>query len=258
MVGAALGCAARDAVAGRDRGARAARAAPPRDRRETAARHDAALAVVLASIALPKLVALASGQGQPRVTHLFALVVPAFVAYAYAERRAAPFGRFGVQRRQLLVTAALCAAALAAIAVLPRLPAYEGAPRTALASLAHHAPRAPSPDVVAAAAFLVREAGAGGVLADSERSAAVMLATGDFARFRTPADEDGDALVRSPQGSVRFVLVCRPLAGADAGALERAHPRLFADGAPGMTLAFEAGVYRIYRVEDTVPATSRP
>jgi hypothetical protein len=45
------------------------------------------------------------------------------------------------------------------------------------------------------------------------------------------------------------VLVRAIPAGARGGAIERAHPRLYRDGGPGLRLAHESGPYRIYRVE---------
>ena len=87
------------------------------------------------------------------------------------------------------------------------------------------------------------------MLVDPQRSVTVMLATGSFERFRTPADEGDQATLFDPCGLARFILVRRPLPGAGAGIIERAHPGLYENGASWVSLAFESEDYRVYLVE---------
>ena len=79
-----------------------------------------------------------------------------------------------------------------------------------------------------------------------------MVATRLFERFYTPGDLGGEAVIANPVGIAQYVLVRRPVSGATPGAVERAHPRLYEGGHPEMSLAFEAGEYRIYRIEAPV------
>jgi lipocalin len=101
--------------------------------------------------------------------------------------------------------------------------------------------------VAATADWIRKNAKRGDVIADPERSAEVMVATRDFSRFRTPTDDGGLAVVADPSSASNFILARQPVAGR--GALERIYPRLYEAGAPTLALEFEAGEYRIYRVE---------
>ena len=225
----------------------AAHAAARRDR------ESAALAVVLARVVLPETIALFTGAGQSHVTHLFAAIVPAFAAIAYLERRTgggARPGPYDTRRRRLQLGAAsaLVVAALASTAVLPLLPAAD-APAPDLLRRMIDRERLSQPSAEAVAGWIRENARAGDVLVDPQRSATVMLATGSFERFRTPADEGDQATLFDPFGLARFILVRRPLPGAGAGIIERAHPGLYENGASWVSLAFESEDYRVYLVE---------
>ena len=216
-------------------------------------RESAALAVVLASVVLPEVIALLTGAGQAHVTHLFVAVVPAFAAVAYLERRiggGARPGPYDTRRRrvQLGAVSALAIAALASTAVLPLLPAAD-APAPALLGRIVDRERLSQPSAEAVARWIRENARPGDVVVDPQRSAEVMLATGSFDRFRTPADEGDQATLFDPFGLARFILVRRPVRGAGAGIIERAHPGLYEDGASWVSLAFESDDYRIYVIE---------
>ena len=216
-------------------------------------RESAVLAAVLASVVLPEMIALLTGAGQAHVTHLFVAVVPAFAAVAYLERRTgggARLGPYDTRRRrvQLGAVSALAVAALVSTAVLPLLPAAD-APAPDLLRRIVDRERLSQPSAEAVARWIRENARPGDVLVDPQRSAAVMLATGSFDRFRTPADEGDLATFFDPFGLARFILVRQPVRGAGAGIIERAHRGLYEDGASWVSLAFESEDYRIYVIE---------
>jgi 4-amino-4-deoxy-L-arabinose transferase-like glycosyltransferase len=209
---------------------------------------------VLASVLAPPVLALLAGHAQPRVTHLFVAVVPLFAAVAYVEQRRSrgvpPTAIESRRRRQqLLLVAPLIVAALAQVAVLPHLPATDAPAPGFVGALIHERPAAAQADAAAVATWVEENASIGDVLVDMNRSAAVMVASGRYDRFRTAADPGNEATVYNPFGVVNYILVRRPVPGAATGPFERAHPGLYDNGAGFGALAFEAGAYRVYRVE---------
>lgn len=224
------------------------------------------LAAVLAAVLLPEVVSLLSGHGQPHVPHLFAFIVPAFVALAYAERRRA--GRVTIgqqhgrlsgrqhrrrQRRQLLSTVLLATASLATLAVLPALPRTDAPAAAVLERLWRGEPAAQPAAVAQAAAWVLEHADAGDVIVDGERVGAVMVATGAFDRFHTAADRDAAEVLEDPLGRARYLLVRETISGAAPGRVQREYRGLHEAGGPWVDLAFEARPYRIYRVDDHPP-----
>jgi hypothetical protein len=216
------------------------------------------LAAVLSSTLLPPVISVLTGHGQPHVTHLFVLVVPAFVTLAYLERRRreglrpAPYERRAI-RRQFTTCSLLFLASMATAVVFPWLPQSDP-PAPLLIHRLRVGGAEPMPeDVRSTVAWIKEHAGDGDVLVDPERCAAVMLALNHFDRFRTPTDTGGLAAVADPVGISNFVLLRRPVAGAEPGPIERAHRNLYAGNEPGSELVFEAGDYRIYRVSTPPP-----
>jgi hypothetical protein len=214
----------------------------------------AALGLVLASLLAPDVIALVAGHGQPRVTHLFVAVVPLFAVVAYVEQRrtrGVPPAPIETRRRrqQLLLVAPLVLAAVAQLAVLPRLPVTDAPARGFVEAVVHDRRVTPPEDVIATARWIDEHAAAGDVLVDMNRSAAVMVASGRFDRFRTAADPGNEATVYNPYGVVNFILVRQPVAGAAPGPLEHAHPGLYDNGAGFGAVAFESGRYRVYHVD---------
>ena len=212
------------------------------------------LAGSLASIALPATLAVLTGHGQPHVTHLFALVVPAFVIVAYIERRRGGGRRpFSYERMATRRQLALCLLLLAGSAAsVIRLPEYPDAafPVSAVPAAVLDGSRPErDPSVEATANWLRQNAAAGEVLVDLERTGAVYLAVGHPEYFRTPEDESGPAVIANPQGVASLLLTRKPIAGAGRGAIERSYPTLWERGRSGFEIAFEAGEYRIYRIE---------
>ena len=110
---------------------------------------------------------------------------------------------------------------------------------------------APEPlraDAIRIAEIILSEAGPGDVVADMERHAEVMLAVGDLSRFQTRASRGQEATLYEPFGNARFLLVRRALPGQGPGRVERAYQDIFTDGASSLSLAYEAGDYRLYEV----------
>lgn len=216
-----------------------------------------ALAVLLACGALPEAIALVTGHGQPRVTHLFPLIVPAFVALAYvaeATQGVEARARGVVLRRHRVrlagATLALCLASFAGGALtLLLLPPTDRPVAELREALRTGTPAQPPEDVRRVVAWLRERSAPGAVIADAERAGPVILASGAFERFRTPLSTGGEAVTYDPFGLATYILVRRPLEGADVDPVSKAHPGLFSQGASYATLAFEAGDYRAYRVD---------
>lgn len=148
------------------------------------------LAGSLASIALPATFAVLTGHGQPHVTHLFPLIVPAFVIVAYIERRRGggrrPFTyERTARRRQLALCVLLVVGSAAAVIRLPAYPDSAFPPNAVPAAILDG--ERPERDPA------VQNAAAGEVLVDLERTGAVYLAVGHPEYFRTPEDESGPA-----------------------------------------------------------------
>jgi hypothetical protein len=210
------------------------------------------LAAALASVAIPETVALLSGRGQPHAPHLFALVVPAFVAFAYLHRQRTQGRRPGryerhTRRLQTVTGAALVLTSAASAALLPLFPSSDAPADRVIARLTAMTAEPSRPGVDETANW-IRTSPTGTVVTDIEQAAEVMLATGAFARFVTPADARAVThAMQDPHAS--YVLVRRPVAGAAPGVVEQTYPGLFDRGGPELALAFEAGDYRIYRVE---------
>ncbi|MFA7249269.1 MAG: hypothetical protein WC273_06490 [Dehalococcoidia bacterium] len=214
------------------------------------------LALVLASVALPETVALLAGHGQPRAPHLFALVVPAFVALAYAgsitSGEAVPVFTTRHRRHRVrlaAITLLLAIASLATAAAIPALPRTDPPGPLLLERALAGGPAEAPEDVRRVAVWLNEHAGAADVIADAERAAPVIMESGRYELFRTPLSTGGEAAAFDPYGQATYLLVRRPLEGAADDLIERAHPRLYSQGAAYATLAFEAGEYRVYRVE---------
>ncbi len=215
-----------------------------------------ALALVAGSVVLPEAVALFSGHGQAHVPHLFVAVVPAFALLAHRERRITG----GVQpsayerprrRAQLAWCSALVAASAVSAWVIVLMPATDP-PAEALeeAVRTRSVPAAASvPADAQQMADLIRvNAGGGDVVADISRHASVMLAAGDLSLFQTDASHGEEATLFEPFGSAGYVLTRRPLPDQGPGRIERAYEGVFMNGAPSLSLAFEAGDYRLYAV----------
>lgn len=212
------------------------------------------LGLVLGATLLPECIALVSGQGQAHVPHLFAIAMPAFVAFAYWERReagGAPPGPYDDRRRrrQVLVAAGLLIAALGSAAALPLLPAADGPAPDLLDAIREGEHRPADPSAALVARWAEANVGPGDLLVDIERHAAVLVAADDGSIFRTAADEGDDAVLFDPFGIAEFVLVRAPLPGQGPGWIERAHPGIFDAGRPFMSLHRDFGDYRVYQVE---------
>lgn len=216
-------------------------------------RASAALGLACLALPLPAVVSSAGG-GQPLAAHFVLAVVPVFVAAAFREQRmtggVAPAAEAAAHRRTQTATAlVLLLGSLLSAAVIPLFPVGERPGADALDAVARGTPRTASEDVTAVAAWIREHAGPGEVLVDSNRHAEVMLATGRPRLFRTDADRGGEATLFDPAGLAGYILVRRPLAGAGEGRMERSTPAIFAEGRTSLALAFEAGDYRLYRVE---------
>ena len=197
-------------------------------------RASAALGLACLSLPLPSIVS-AIGGGQPLAAHLAVAIVPVFVAAAFREQRmtdgVAPEAEAAPHRRTQTATAlVLLLGSLLSAAVIP-------------------ASRGTSARTSSMAGWIRDHVQPGDVLVDSNRHAEVILATGRPRLFRTDADRGGEATLFDPFGLAGYILARRPLDGAGAGRIERSTPTLFAEGRPSLSLAFEAGDYRLYRVE---------
>lgn len=215
-------------------------------------RPSAALGLACLALPLPSIVSVVGG-GQPLAAHLALAVVPAFVAAAFREQRltngVAPEAAATPHRRtQTATTLVLLLGSLLSAAVIPFFPTGERPGRDALDAVTQGSPRPVPEDVAAVAAWIEENAQPGDVLADSNRHAEVVLTTGNPRLFRTDADRGEEATLFDPVGLAGYVLARRPLEGAGEGRIERSTPDLFAKGRPSLSLAFEAGDYRIYRV----------
>ena len=213
------------------------------------------LAVALTAIALPPVVGLLTGQAQPHVPHLFALVVPAFVALAYFASRTRSeeeslLDRRARRHRSRLagVTLALLLASFGSAVAIPALPAADPPGERVVAAIRSRAPAQAPDDVRRTARWLVENAGPGEVVADAERAAPVIMESGRYDLFRTPVSNRGEAIAFDPFNFAKFLLLPRPVPGSDDDLVQRAHPGLFTQGAPYATLAFEAGNYRVFRI----------
>lgn len=216
-------------------------------------RESLALALVLTSLLAPEAQALFTGSGQPHVSHLYVAIVPAFAVFAYRERRLWDGSTPGVydrrrHRMQVAAAAALLVASLATVVVLPLSPIGDAPSREVLRRVWNREP-AEYPQEEAVAMWINANAAAGDVLVDPERAARVMLASGRYDRFRTPADEGEEATLFDPFGLAGYILVRRPVAGAGKGVIESVRANLFEEGAPFVSLAFETADYRVYAVE---------
>ncbi len=216
-------------------------------------RESAAMAVVCAAVLLPPLVSVASGHGQPLVSHLFVAVVPAFAILGYRELRLtrgrAP-SRYETPRRRaqlawcgLLFLASMGSAG--ALWVMPETDRPVAAMRETLTG--GTIVRIPA-DVLATAEWIRANGGPGDYLVDTNRHAEVMIATAEYHRFRTDADRGGEAVAYDPFGLAEFILLRQPLPGQGPGRLEQPYPEMYDTGSRSVELAFEAGEYRIYRV----------
>jgi hypothetical protein len=216
-------------------------------------RPSAALGIACLALPIPAIASVVGG-GQPLAAHLMLAVVPVFVAAAFREQRltdgVAPEAEATPHRRtQTATVLVLLLGSLLSVAVIPFLPAGERPGSDALEGAIVGKPREVPEDVAAMAAWITENASPGDVLIDSNRHAEVMLATGRPRLFRTDADRGEEATLFDPTGLSRFILVRRPLEGAGEGRIERSTPQMFEQGRPSLSLAFEVGDYRIYRVE---------
>lgn len=215
-------------------------------------RPSAALGLACLTLPLPAAVSVVGG-GQPLAAHLMIAVVPVFVAAAFREQRLtdgiAPHAEATPHRRTQTATAlVLLLGSLLSAAVIPFFPAGERPGAGAFDAVTRGTPRAVPEDVAAVAVWIREHAQPGDVLVDSNRHAEVILETGRPRLFRTDADRGEEATLFDPVGLAGYLLVRRPLDGAGEGRMERSTPSLFAEGRPSLTLAFEAGEYRLYRV----------
>ncbi|MDO9445071.1 MAG: hypothetical protein Q7K37_07105 [Dehalococcoidia bacterium] len=212
-----------------------------------------AMALVCTATLLPPAISVALGHGQPLVTHLFIAVVPAFTILGYREQgltHGRSPDRYEAPRRraQAAWCALLLVGSLGAAGVLAILPDTDR-PAAAVRAVARgETVPAVAADVAAVAAWIRDNGGEGDYVVDINRHAEVMVATGDFSRFRTDADRSGEAIAYDPFRLAAYVLTRRPLPGQGEGRIEKPHPTLYADGSGFTELAFEAGEYRIYRV----------
>lgn len=217
-------------------------------------RSELVLAGVCASVALPEAVALITGLGQARVPHLFVAIVPAFVVYAYWQRRVTrgvvPSAVEGPRRRaQRLGALGLLAASLASSGALLLMPASEAPARDLVSAIRSGTSPAPhSPGAIDMAEYLREHAGTGDVVVDIERHAEVILLVDAPQRFQTDGSEAEEATLYEPFGTATYILVRRPLAGQGPGRVERAYEDLFSSGSGALALEFESGDYRLYAV----------
>ena len=216
-------------------------------------RPSAALGIACLLLPLPAIASVVWG-GQPLAAHFMLAVVPAFVAAAFREQRltdgVAPEAEATPHRRtQTATVVVLLLGSLLSTAAIPFLPAGERPGAEAIEGAIAREPREVPEDVAAMAGWIAENAGPGDVLIDSNRHAEVMLATGRPRLFRTDADRGEEATLFDPTGQSRFILARRPLEGAGEGRIERSTPQMFEQGRPSLSLAFEVGDYRIYRVE---------
>ena len=219
-------------------------------------RAEGVLAILCAAVLLPELVALLSGWGQAHVPHLFVVVVPGFAIMAYRERLLTrgvpPTGLEGPRRRaQIAFAGGLFLASMASAGALWLMPdtdppagALETTIRTGLA------PAPATLDELEMAAYIRANAGAGDVVADLNRHAALILLVDDPSVFQTRASEADEATLYEPSGAARWILVRQAVAGQGAGRIERAYDNFFNDGAEGFHLDFERGPYRLYAVTE--------
>lgn len=215
-------------------------------------RPSAALGIAFLALPLPAIASVVGG-GQPLAAHLALAIVPAFVAAAFREQRltdgVAPEAAATPHRRTQTATAlVLLLGSLLSAAVIPFFPTGEHPGRDAFDAVIRSSPRPVPDDVAAVAAWIEANAQPGDILVDSNRHAEVILETGNPRLFRTDADRGEEATLFDPFGLAGHILVRRPLDGAGDGRIERSTPDLFANGRPSLSLAFEAGDYRIYRV----------
>ncbi len=216
-------------------------------------RASAALGLAGLVLPLPAIVSVIGG-GQPLAAHLTIAVVPAFVALAFREQRqtdgVAPEAEATPARRTQTATAlVLLLGSLLTAAVIPFFPEGERPGAEAFDAVNSRQPAPVPADVSAVAAWIREHAQPGEVLVDSNRHAEVILATGSPRLFRSDADRGEEATLFDPFGVAGYILARRPLAGAGEGRIERATPAIYAEGRPSLMLAFEAGDYRVYRVE---------
>lgn len=216
-------------------------------------RSSVALGIVCLALPLPA-VATVIGGGQPLAAHLTFAVVPVFIAAAYREQRLtggiAPEAEAVPHRRTQTATAiVLLLGSLLSAAVIPFFPVGEHPGAVVADTVAQGTPRPIPADGAAMATWIRENAEPGDVLLDSNRHAEVLLATGQPRLFRTDADRGEEATLFDPIGLAGFILTRRPLEGAGEGRMERSTPNIFEDGRPSLSLAFEAGDYRLYRVE---------
>lgn len=216
-------------------------------------RASAALGLACVALPLPAIVSVVAG-GQPLTAHLMLAIVPVFVAAAFREQRVtdgiSPTVEATPLRRTQTATAlVLLVGSLLSAVVIPFFPDGERPGAEALDAITQGVPREAPADVAATAAWIRDNAAPGDVLADSNRHAEVMLATGRPRLFRTDADRGDEATLFDPSGLAGYILVRRPLDGAGEGRIERSTASIYADGRPSLSLAFEVGDYRIYRVE---------
>lgn len=218
-------------------------------------RDRASAALGLASLALPlPAVVTIVGGGQPLAAHLTFAIVPVFVAAAFREQRLTdgvpPGAEATPHRRTQTATAlVLLLGSLLSAAVIPFAPDGELPGSAAVEAANSRAARATPEDALATSRWIREHAAPGDVLADSNRHAEVILATGAPRLFRTDADRGEEATLFDPFGLAGYILARRPLDGAGPGRMERSTANLFTEGRPSLSLAFEAGDYRIYRVE---------
>jgi len=214
----------------------------------------AVLAAVLVCVLLPELVALFSGQGQPHVTHLIPFAVAGFVAVAYLMRLSTggrppnEYDRRG-RRVQLAAAGALLLGSAVSVIALPRFPDYDQPAPNLLQRVVEGNAATPPADVLATVEWIRDNVPPGGLLADTERHAEVMVALNDFTRFSTEGDDDAEATLFDPVSRARFILIREPIAGAGPGRIERAHRSIYEDGTAFTTPVFEAGHVRIHRVD---------
>ncbi|TAJ19575.1 MAG: hypothetical protein EPO65_06405 [Dehalococcoidia bacterium] len=216
-------------------------------------RASAALGLACLILPLPAIVSVIGG-GQPLAAHLTLAIVPVFAAAAFREQRltdgVAPESEAAPHRRTQTATAlVLLLGSVLSVIVIPFFPAGEHPGADALDVVTQVSPRETPEDASAMAAWIREHAQPGDVLVDSNRHAEVILATGRPRVFRTDADRGEEATLFDPIGLANYVLVRRPLTGAGPGRVERSTPQMFEQGRPSLSLAFEVGDYRIYRVE---------
>ncbi len=181
-------------------------------------------------------------------------VVPVFAAAAFREQQVTdgippPVEATPLRRTQTATAILLFLGSLLSAAVIPFFPIGERPGPDAFDAVTQGAPLPVAADVAATAGWIREHAEPGDVLVDSNRHAEVMLATGRPRLFRTDSDRGEEATLFDPSGLAGYILVRRPLAGAGEGRMERSTASMFAEGRAPLSLAFEVGNYRIYRVD---------